>query len=170
MTMTLDYTNMMADAIGPEYGITDEELGGLSAQAKAYHEKIRSRRKSGDLAFYELPYQDESLAEIVSFADQLQGAFDDLVVLGIGGSALQQRLAEVVQGRPGQRPLEEQAHQAQPGVEQREDQHHLARIHEELHGLRLEEKVEQGVAHRAQQHDQSSVLSCPPDTLQLGEN
>ena len=88
MTMTLDYTNMMADAIGPEYGITDEELGGLSAQAKAYHEKIRSRRKSGDLAFYELPYQDESLAEIVSFANQLQGTFDDLVVLGIGGSAL----------------------------------------------------------------------------------
>ena len=26
MTITLDYTNMMADAIGPEYGITDEEL------------------------------------------------------------------------------------------------------------------------------------------------
>ncbi len=88
MTITLDYTNMMADAIGSEYGITDEELGELRAPARAYHEKIQARRNSGDLAFYELPYQDESLAQIVSFAGQLQGDFDDLVVLGIGGSAL----------------------------------------------------------------------------------
>jgi len=88
MTITLDYTNMMADAIGSEYGITDEELGELRAPARAYHEKIQALRESGDLAFYELPYQDESLAQIVSFAGQLQGAFDDLVVLGIGGSAL----------------------------------------------------------------------------------
>ena len=88
MTITLDYTNMMADAIGPEYGVTDAELGELAAKAKEYHRQIQSRRNSGELAFYDLPDQAETVAEILSFARQVQGNFDDLIVLGIGGSAL----------------------------------------------------------------------------------
>ena len=77
MTITLDYTNMMADAIGPEYGITDAELVELVAKAKEYHRQIQSRRNSGDLAFYDLPDQAENVAEILSFARQVQGNFDD---------------------------------------------------------------------------------------------
>ena len=88
MTITLDYTNMMVDAIGPEYGITDEELGDLATKAKEYHQHIQSRRNSGDLEFYDLPDQAETVAEILRFASHVQDKFDDLIVLGIGGSAL----------------------------------------------------------------------------------
>ena len=88
MTITLDYTNMMVGAIGPEYGIADEEITTLAAKAKEYHQQIQSRRKNGELPFYDLPYQAESVAEVLGFAQQVQVDFDDLVVLGIGGSAL----------------------------------------------------------------------------------
>ncbi|MDH4008748.1 MAG: hypothetical protein OEU35_11840, partial [Desulfuromonadales bacterium] len=88
MTITLDYTNMMADAIGPEYGVTDAELDELAEKAKEHHRQIQLRRNSGELAFYDLPDQAEAVAEILSFARQVQDNFDDLIVLGIGGSAL----------------------------------------------------------------------------------
>lgn len=88
MTITLDYTNMMADAIGPEYGVTDEELSELAVKTKEFHQQIQARRNSGELAFYDLPGQSETVAEIQSYARQLQANFDNLIVLGIGGSAL----------------------------------------------------------------------------------
>lgn len=88
MKITLDYTNMMAGAIGPEHGITDAELDALQAHVKESHEQIEARRSRGDLAFYDLPYQDETVTEILSCAGQVRDRFDDLVVLGIGGSAL----------------------------------------------------------------------------------
>jgi len=88
MAITLDYTNMMADAIGPEYGISDEEINSLSAKAEEYHQQIQSHRDNGELPFYDLPDQAETVAEILSFARQVQSNFDNLVVLGIGGSAL----------------------------------------------------------------------------------
>jgi glucose-6-phosphate isomerase len=40
------------------------------------------------LPFYDLPSQPESIAEILAFANQVQDNFDDLIVLGMGGSAL----------------------------------------------------------------------------------
>jgi glucose-6-phosphate isomerase len=88
MTISLDYTNMMNGAIGAEFGIDNVEIEGFAARTKKFHQQILSRRKGGELPFLDLPQQTEIVKEMMSLARAVQGEFDDLVVLGIGGSAL----------------------------------------------------------------------------------
>lgn len=88
MSIKLDYTNMMTDAIGPQYGILPEEITAMAAAAQAYHEQIQSRRAAGELPFFDLPWQADSVEEVASVAQEIQNRFDNLIVLGIGGSAL----------------------------------------------------------------------------------
>ena len=54
--------------------------------AARVHADIDARRKAGALPFHDLPHQD--LSGIERFAAERRGSFDDLVVLGIGGSSL----------------------------------------------------------------------------------
>lgn len=86
--ISIDYTNMMQEAIGPESGISSEELEALSVKTKDIHNQIELRRKNGELPFFDLPFNLDSLDEIMSLASSIQEDFDNLVVLGIGGSAL----------------------------------------------------------------------------------
>ena len=88
MSISLDYTNMMTDAVGPEFGIHENDIAGLAAQTKDVHRQIQLRRERGELPFFDLPNDLEALQEIVSLSKQIQANFDNLVVLGIGGSAL----------------------------------------------------------------------------------
>lgn len=84
----LDYTCMMADVVGPERGVSMAELEALGPRAKTIHSSLQARRDKGELPFYDLPFQKQSIAEIQQQADELAAQFDALVVLGIGGSAL----------------------------------------------------------------------------------
>jgi len=84
----LDYTNMMADAVGEEYGITDEELASLRPRAEEIHRRLDRQRKEGKLPFYDLPFDRQAAAGIMTAGEELAERFDNLVVLGIGGSAL----------------------------------------------------------------------------------
>jgi glucose-6-phosphate isomerase len=88
MTIKLDYTNMMAAVIGEERGIRDEELDELRPRAEEIHRRLMAEREGGDLPFYDLPFDERQVAEILPLADELAGRFDNVVVLGIGGSAL----------------------------------------------------------------------------------
>lgn len=88
MQITLDYTNMMADVVGCDHGISDAELAGLQGQTKAIHAQITARRERGELPFYELPHDSDCVRQMQVLAAEIQDAFDNLVVLGIGGSAL----------------------------------------------------------------------------------
>ncbi len=56
---------------------------GLAARV---HADVAGRRKAGGLPFHDLPRQD--LTGIERYAADRRGSFDDLVVLGIGGSSL----------------------------------------------------------------------------------
>lgn len=82
-----DYTNVLEEAVGPEHGISPNELASFvkpSAQA------LRSvlARRSKDLRWLDLPYQDDVLEDILDYAASVRGRFKNVVVLGIGGSAL----------------------------------------------------------------------------------
>jgi len=88
MSISLDYTNMMKDAIGTDSGVHDEELAELSVQTKAIHQLIQKRRDAGELPFFDLPNDQAMMTEVLSLAKEIQEQFDNLVVLGIGGSAL----------------------------------------------------------------------------------
>lgn len=87
MSLKIDYTHMMADVIG-EHGVSETELQGLSERTGQLHAGLMRRREAGELPFYDLPFDTEMLAETVRQADELAARFDNLVVLGIGGSAL----------------------------------------------------------------------------------
>jgi glucose-6-phosphate isomerase len=84
----IDYTNVMAGAVGDENGLIEENFTALSNRAKAIHDDLVGRRKSGDKPFYDLPYKIKDAKELIKAANRIKKKFSNLVVLGIGGSAL----------------------------------------------------------------------------------
>jgi glucose-6-phosphate isomerase len=85
--LRFDYTNVLAEVVGPEHGIREDELAALADPTRAAVEAVQARR-TADLRWLDLPYQDEVVGEILDYADGVQGRFENVVVLGIGGSAL----------------------------------------------------------------------------------
>ena len=82
----LDYSYMMAPAV--RGGITPDDwqrAAGLFAQAQRV---FAERRTAGELGFLDLPGNAALHAQSTDFAKRSRGRFDDVVVLGIGGSAL----------------------------------------------------------------------------------
>lgn len=82
-----DYTNVLADVVGPEHGITDAELGALAGPSATALASVLARRGK-DLRWLDLPYQTAVHDEILEYAASVKGRFENVVVLGIGGSAL----------------------------------------------------------------------------------
>ncbi len=87
MSITLDYNNMLAPRLGGR-GIDPARLDGLADRFRAAHEDAARRRKGGELGFYALADGGETVDHIQEFAEGAGQAFSNVVVLGIGGSAL----------------------------------------------------------------------------------
>ena len=88
MQIRFDYTNMMADVVGKDHGIAEAELSALRERTRTIHAQIELRRKRGELPFFDLPGDRETVTEVLALAGHVQQNFDNVVVLGIGGSAL----------------------------------------------------------------------------------
>jgi len=86
--LVLDFNNMMADVVGPQHGITAEELEAVAAETPTHVGDLAERRAAGELEWMDLPYNHDVVQEVRQTADQLRDRFENLVVLGIGGSAL----------------------------------------------------------------------------------
>lgn len=83
----LDYGNLMTPAL--PRGVLPASLEGELAEAFARaHAVLRELRAQGSLGFLDLPYASETLAEVRKLADGFGQWFEDVVVLGIGGSGL----------------------------------------------------------------------------------
>lgn len=85
--LVLDYNNMLAAAVG-ERGLDPAALDAAAGRFRDVHADVERRRGAGELAFFELPYEREVVGRIRAFAEGPGQAFDTVVVLGIGGSAL----------------------------------------------------------------------------------
>ncbi len=91
MTITLDYTNMMAPPI--DGAITPAEWASVAASFTAAHTAVGAQHVAGTLGFLDLP-DDAGLhrqtLDVVASQGSRTGAdtLTDVVVLGIGGSAL----------------------------------------------------------------------------------
>ncbi|HSH44966.1 MAG TPA: glucose-6-phosphate isomerase [Longimicrobiales bacterium] len=83
----LDYGNMMAPRLGGR-GVDPQRLEGLGTRFREVHDDVAQRRERGELGFLELPGNRDLVRQIQALADGPGQAFENLVVLGIGGSAL----------------------------------------------------------------------------------
>lgn len=88
--LTLDYTNVLSDAIGPEHGLELADLEALSERSEAALAAVQARRDQ-DLRWLDLPHQSAVQQDVMDYAASVQGQFENVVVLGIGGSALGNR-------------------------------------------------------------------------------
>ena len=85
--IVLDYHNMMASALDGR-GITDATFTRYAERFRAVHAEVEGQRTRGEIGFFKLVGQQEVVHEIRGFAEGIGQAFDTVVVLGIGGSAL----------------------------------------------------------------------------------
>jgi glucose-6-phosphate isomerase len=85
--LQLDYTAALADAVGPEHGIGEAELDALTEPSAVALRAVLARRET-DLRWLDLPRADEVRERIGEYASSVAGRFENVVVLGIGGSAL----------------------------------------------------------------------------------
>jgi glucose-6-phosphate isomerase len=85
--LQLDFGNLVADRVkgGLDAGRLSGELKERFAEA---HAAVEARRADGDMGFFDLPYATESVKQVRELADGFGQWFEDVVVLGIGGSGL----------------------------------------------------------------------------------
>ena len=84
MTLRLDYSNMM---ISPG-GIDQKTWGAAGKQFSDAKRGFDSLRAGGTVGFVDLPGDKKLLDQVTRFVAQARGKYDDVVILGIGGSAL----------------------------------------------------------------------------------
>jgi len=85
--LVLDYNRMLAGATDGR-GIDHAQIEAQHVRFREVHADVQRRREQGRLAFFDLPYEKKTVESIRAFADGIGQAFDTVVVLGIGGSAL----------------------------------------------------------------------------------
>lgn len=100
MTVTLDISNLAAARVGA-HGLADEELARLDARVLALRGRLATEAAQGNHAYLGLPQDDEALERVLRLAQSRMGKFRDLVVLGIGGSALGLRAVVNALAQPG---------------------------------------------------------------------
>ncbi len=86
--ITLYYKNVLKEAVGSEHGLTLEEIRSLQGRIESITQAMAAERAAGKLPYRDLPYQLENCKKISQLARKLQGKYENMVVLGIGGSAL----------------------------------------------------------------------------------
>jgi glucose-6-phosphate isomerase len=85
MTVRIDYSNMIGEKVG---GVAEAEIHEAAATFAAAHAAFAKLRESGQVGFADV-VRDASLRDqATSYANDAAGKFDDVIVLGIGGSAL----------------------------------------------------------------------------------
>ncbi|MBM4194187.1 MAG: glucose-6-phosphate isomerase [Gemmatimonadetes bacterium] len=86
MPLTVDDARMLAAAVPS--GVTPSEWNDLNLRFAEVHHAVARDRAAGRYGFLELEAQAAEVARIHEYVAGCVGRFDDVVVLGIGGSAL----------------------------------------------------------------------------------
>jgi glucose-6-phosphate isomerase len=84
----LYYKNVTAEIIGTEHGITDAQLKALGEMTSPLIQRLNEERKAGQTPYRDLPYNKQTPQQVKNLAAELKTDCENLVVLGIGGSAL----------------------------------------------------------------------------------
>jgi len=84
----LYYKNVTAEVIGAEHGVTPEQLKAFAEETSPLIQKLNKDRKAGQTPYRDLPFNARIAKQVKGIVDELKGRCENLVVLGIGGSAL----------------------------------------------------------------------------------
>src|SRR5688572_13249396 len=96
--ITFDYTNVLESAVG-SHGIPESLFTAAEGSAQRAVEAIDLAHREGKLGFANLPLAEKPVADVVAFARE--HAFKNIVILGIGGSALGPAALESALAPPG---------------------------------------------------------------------
>ncbi len=86
--ITVDHNFVMAEFVGESNGLQEQELQELNPRLEKLDQQLKAWRASGDAGFFDLPYNEEIVKEIKELAKHFKEWCRDVLVLGIGGSAL----------------------------------------------------------------------------------
>ena len=82
------WKNATDKVVGPQHGVTQADLTAIDAELKAAHEKVVEQSRSGELGYAGLPTHETYAAQVKTLVEKYKDNTTDLIVLGIGGSAL----------------------------------------------------------------------------------
>lgn len=85
--IVFDYNNMLDANLGGR-GLSPRRLADLAERFREVQRGVARERQEGRLGFFDLAHDRDVVERIRAYASETQGRFDDVVVLGIGGSAL----------------------------------------------------------------------------------
>lgn len=86
MSLSLDYTFMLSDAVSG--GVAPDGFRDAQEAFAAAHAAVMKRHASGELGFFDLPRNRELASSVLEYVARTRGRYRDVVLLGIGGSAL----------------------------------------------------------------------------------
>jgi len=84
----LYWKNATAEVVGAADGVTAADLDGISPKVEAALETVRRQADAGELGYLKLPGRTDYRDQVMKLVEVHRPAATDLVVLGIGGSAL----------------------------------------------------------------------------------
>ena len=85
MKIKIDFSNMIGEAVG---GIPEKDWLDQSAKFAEAYDGFAKLRADGTAGFVDIVNDDDLRDQATDFAESVRGKFDDVVILGIGGSAL----------------------------------------------------------------------------------
>jgi glucose-6-phosphate isomerase len=86
--LQLYWKNVTEKVIGPEHGLTPTDLSSVESMLADAHAKVVKQSRDGELGYAKLPTHDTYPAGVKALVEKYQPDTTDLIVLGIGGSAL----------------------------------------------------------------------------------
>lgn len=95
--LQFDYTNVLESAVAG-HGIPESEIQQAVPAAQAAVDAVEAAHRKGDLGFGRLPLDAKALERVVTFAQER--AYENTIVLGIGGSALGPAALESALAKP----------------------------------------------------------------------
>jgi glucose-6-phosphate isomerase len=114
--MKLHYGRMFTDKLDGQHGIARSQIHELVQRFPTVVAEIEARRRQGEYGFYGLGSQGDVVRGIRRFADGVGQAYDHVLILGIGGSALGTKALLTALKTPAWNELDDEAREYYPRI------------------------------------------------------
>ncbi|MDD3627713.1 MAG: glucose-6-phosphate isomerase [bacterium] len=84
----INFQNLMSEVIGKTHGITTDDFRKTDELKKRVLKSFNDKKHMGKFPFMDIPFKGGELPELEKYANKYRKQFKNLVIIGIGGSAL----------------------------------------------------------------------------------